>query len=127
MAISSSKHILVVDDDTDMALFLSDSLRTAAEDWQVVVVTNVKDALAALVNGRFHLLVTDYQMPTINGLELIEHVRENWPQMRLFLVTSYGSDDIFEEMRRLQVDAYLNKPFDLDEFIETTKEILEKE
>lgn len=118
------KRILVVDDEKTAAFFLSESLQLANPAWDVITASSIREALATLVRHRVDLVITDLRMPLIDGVDLLSHVRENWPETRLFLVTAYGSADIKEEARKLQVAAYMVKPVDVHIFVQKVSEIL---
>jgi two-component system, NtrC family, response regulator PilR len=118
------RRILVVDDEKTVAFLLGESLQVADPGWEVTAVSTMKEALAALVRQPFDLLISDLRMPSVSGLELLGHVQETWPQTRLFLITAYGSEDVVEDVRRLQIAGYMTKPFDMDEFIASIRLIL---
>jgi len=72
-----------------------------------------REALVALAFGAPDLIITDYHMPAMNGLELIKTVRERQITSRIILMTAYSSPEIYDEAQRLKVDHYLTKPVPL--------------
>lgn len=57
------------------------------------------------------LLVTDFRMPEMDGLELIKEAKKISPDLLTMLITGYGNEDLQEESDRLGVNAYIEKPF----------------
>src|SRR3712207_3839932 len=62
---------------------------------------------------RSDLIITDYHMPTMNGLELIAQVRQRQIPSRIILITAYSSPELYDAAQKLQVDHYLTKPVPL--------------
>jgi DNA-binding NtrC family response regulator len=106
-------RILVAEDEQITLDNLVETLRDEGH-----AVTGVRDgaaALAAAEGARFDLLVTDIKMPKLGGMELLEKVRERWPDTAVIVLTGYGSiGSAVEAMRKGAVD-YITKPYDLDE------------
>jgi two-component system response regulator HydG len=102
--------VLVIDDDPDHATLVADIVRDAG-----YVVTSLSDPLkadAALQKGSFDVLITDLRMPGIDGMELIERVKERDPRIAIIAMTAFGS--LQTGMRALRAGAmdYLAKPFE---------------
>jgi CheY-like chemotaxis protein len=106
------KRILVVDDNKTALLLLEHALKKQRPDYQVVSVNNGYDALARLQTQPFDLLVTDYNMPGMNGLDLAQAVRRIWPDIPIVLMTVHNTLEIRAEARRrrLNLDVYISKP-----------------
>jgi len=99
-----------------MLELLADSIAHYCEDCHVVRARNGLAALEQLAAHPFHLLLTDYQMPGMNGLELAQVVRERFPDMLVVLMTGFlRIPDLPEKLRTLSLDGYIEKPFDLEQ------------
>ena len=85
--------ILVVDDSAVDRRFVKGLLVKNA-DWRVVCVEDGAEALAFIRNDPPELVVTDLQMPNLNGLELVAAVRKEFPFVPVILMTSQGSEEI---------------------------------
>ncbi|MGQ0505324.1 MAG: response regulator [Myxococcaceae bacterium] len=86
----------------------------AVDEVEVVLAAGGFEALKLLPRHRFNLIITDLEMPDINGLELINFVKKN-PNYRdtpLFIVTSRGSTEDREKGLALGAVEYVVKPFD---------------
>jgi len=81
--------------------------------------------LAKLVEREFDLILADYKMPGITGVELLTKAKEIWPRTIRILVTGFSDLDIAKEaINKAHVYSYLTKPWDNDELILTVHEAL---
>lgn len=109
-----NKHILIVDDDIDLAAALEDLM--VALGARVTVAYHGRDALAKIASSpaKIDLILSDYQMPEMNGLQLLEEVRKIPGPVFPFVVLSGNlNDSLMYELQRLGVDGTLSKPFEL--------------
>ena len=114
--------ILVVDDDAGIRENIADLLST--ENYEVVSAANADEAMRVLESQRIDLLLTDFQMPGRNGVELIEAARRANHRVPAILMTAYLY--VFEQMdeRRREGVTLLRKPFDAEEILQTVAEKL---
>src|SRR5215813_2935760 len=115
-------RILVADDEPATVEVLSDLLR--GEGYEVTGVGSGTAVLEQLQGEHgFGLLLMDLQMPGVNGLDLIERLRENNIDIPVILITAHGTSSI--AIRAMQAGAYdyLNKPFVLDEVLVVVKRL----
>ena len=104
--------ILVVEDDMDLREALGDTLRMAG--YQTELVQDGRLALDAIEHSEPALVITDIQMPRMDGHELLKHIKQRWPEMPVMLMTAYGSiQKAVEAMRDGAID-YLTKPFEAE-------------
>ncbi len=117
------RHILLVEDTLDVAQALSHALRLPrGGNYQVEICETGECALKQLQNQYFDLLISDFRLPGIDGLELLKHARQLTPKTRRILITAIGSSQVEEEARQI-ADAYFAKPFSLREMIYTVQQI----
>jgi CheY-like chemotaxis protein len=109
----ADRRVLVVDDEKNVALLLQRSLMRLEPHLEVFTAHSGAQAFELLQGGAFDLIVTDYQMPQTNGLDLIRAVRERHPHTKIILITAYPSARIAQELERLAVEGYLVKPFSI--------------
>ena len=85
-----------------------------------------KDALAKLMAGDFDILMTDWNMPNMNGLELTEAVRadESFKNILILMVTTRNMKEDIVKAIRTGVNGYIVKPFDARTLSEKIKEIM---
>lgn len=111
----SRYSILIVDDEANQRLMLEQALRALAADWSISTAASGQEALAVMEQQVPDLIITDYHMPAMNGLELIARVRSHDLRSRIILITAYSSPELNAAVQRLGVDHYLTKPVPLAE------------
>jgi two-component system chemotaxis response regulator CheY len=116
------RHVLVVDDSGPARLLIRQALeawaRRSGQRIEVVEAENGFEALRELPRAPFDLVLTDVNMPTLSGLELIRMIRARPEQKGLPVVavsTERDAEDA-ERASRAGADAYLGKPFDSETF-----------
>jgi CheY-like chemotaxis protein len=115
------KKILLVDDVPDLAQAMEMMLTKLGHT--VVVSSDGKDAVARFTPEAFDLVITDYSMPRMNGVELAEILKRRSPGQRILMVTAYTFTIAAYDGRPLPVDAILRKPFHPREFNDTLAEL----
>ncbi len=101
--------ILVVDDDKSMREFLE--LMLKRERYNVTCAKDGADAVLLLKDGMFDLVITDLMMSVINGLEVLKKAREIHPDIKVIMITAYGTIETAVEAMRLGAYDYITKPF----------------
>jgi CheY-like chemotaxis protein len=110
----SAKRILIVDDDPALLKMLEDGLELYFADCQVECASDGRAALRRLARQRFDRILTDYDMPGLNGLELALIVRQVLPHTRIVLMTALGdSRELLDGICALDLNGYVEKPFSL--------------
>lgn len=107
--VSDSFGVLVVDDDGAMADLTATQLTRLIPEATVRTETDPQRALTRLATERTHCLVSDYDMPVLNGLDLLDRVRRDHPQMPFILFTGKGSEEIASDAISAGVTDYLQK------------------
>jgi DNA-binding NtrC family response regulator len=117
------KRILIIDDEPRVAFFLQEGLKALGDDYQISTISSAELALEQIDRHTFDLLVVDFRLPGINGLDLIERVQSVSPDTKTILITAYGSPEIEKKAHRLDICRYLNKPFRIEELMCTVQSI----
>lgn len=117
-------RILVVDDNLDTLEVIRRNLEAAAH--QVVTAPGVEEALEVLGREPVDLVITDYKMPKVTGLDLIRHVRANHPASEIMMVTGFASVGGAVQAMRSGAEEYLAKPFTDEELLEAVNRALAK-
>lgn len=113
------ENILVVDDDFDMLEVLQRNLK--AEHFHVYKASTVREALDILQNSKIELIITDLQMPGLNGMELIKYAQDHYPDLPKLVITGFPSiDGAIEAVQSGALD-YLSKPFTQKELSNAVK------
>ncbi len=117
-------RILVVDDDADSREVIQAHLED--EGYRVRTCPGVPQALQALAQDTFDVIITDLRMPRANGLELIRHVRQNQQDVEIMMVTGYPSIEGAVEAVKSGAEHYLAKPFTDAELLTAVRAVIEK-
>lgn len=104
------KRILLVDDQHSVRQAIA--LLLSLDKHTVVQAANGSEALALFKPGGFDLVITDFQMPQMNGNELAAKIKLAWPAQPVLMITAYAEQ--LEESDN-PVDALLDKPFQLED------------
>jgi len=122
-----SLNLLIVDDDTNLVKTLVDGLyKDLRESITATICHDVPSALAALERQTYEMVVSDYNMPGLTGLDLFRTIREYSPTTVLILITAYGTEALEKEAHQV-TDAYITKPFDLSVLSQFIRKVIENE
>ena len=117
-------RILVAEDEEITLKHLVNTLKR--EGYQVLGARNGREALEAITQDRYDVLITDIKMPEMNGIELLEKTKEMNPEIEVLIITGFGSIGSAVEAMKKGAYEYITKPFDLDELILKVKNIHER-
>jgi len=117
-------HILVVDDQRDITHLLATTLEAAEKNYVVVTVPSGEEALLEVQREQFDLIIVDYRLPGMTGLELIERIQKRSEQARFLLITGYALDEKKAKLDELGIAEALEKPINLDAFITAVEKAL---
>jgi len=121
----ASERILIVDDEDGMRRLLGRVL--TREGYDTSTVGSGAEALRLVANERFDLVVTDIKMPEMDGLQLLENLKEYEPSLPIIVMTAYGTIENAVQALRLGAYDYIAKPFETDEIKLTVAKALERE
>jgi len=119
---SAAANLLLVDDDPDLLKLLS--MRLTAAGHKVTAVASAEDALARLAVSRPQLVVSDVQLPGMDGLALFDEIRSRHPALPVILLTAHGTIPDAVEATARGVFTYLTKPFDGKALLEKVAQAL---
>ncbi|MEN8241485.1 MAG: hybrid sensor histidine kinase/response regulator [Chloroflexota bacterium] len=125
-ATSSKKHILIVDDDENIVLTLQKILQKG-NDYEISTATSSEEALKLFAYHPFDLVLSDYKMPKLNGIELTKAIRALKPTTEVIWITAHGDRALQKEAEELNVQRCLTKPIALSKIRETVQEALTSE
>jgi two-component system, OmpR family, response regulator len=117
-------RILLVEDDNHIGRIIELALPDIGVPFEFVSVLSAEEGLELWLQRPFGLLLTDYNLRGMTGLKLIETLKEQGLSAPTVLVTAYDTAEVRKEARALAVDAYLIKPFFMDELVKTVRSLL---
>lgn len=107
------KKILVVDDEENARIGLSKLL--SQDGYEVASVANGHEALEFLCRQRVNLVISDINMPEMNGLSFLRELNRQYPSIQVIMITAYGGVESYLEAMNLGAFEYIHKPVKLDE------------
>ena len=126
MAQTGFPAILVVEDERDILVVLRRILRDLTTDNDIIAVPDAETALEHLDRQPFALIITDYVMPGMSGLELARRVRERSRDTTVVMITAYGTAALEQAAVEAGVEALLRKPFVVGKLEEEVRQALER-
>ncbi len=117
--------ILVVDDEKNIRLTLSQSLEPLGLPVQTAV--NGEEALQKLGEGLFGLVFLDLKMPGIEGMDVLRRIKDDWPRVRVIIITAHGTIESAVEAMKLGAADFVQKPFSPGEIRDLVRLVLERE
>lgn len=120
----AEKKVLVVDDEIHIVYVAAIKLRN--NGYEVVTATNGAEAFELACAERPDIIVTDFQMPVMTGLEFVEKIRQNeeTKDIPVILLTARSFAISKEQEQDLQISGCLSKPFSPRELLENIEDIL---
>ncbi len=117
------KSVLIVDDEKLLVRTLSNALKEAG--YKITIAGSAEQAEKHVFGENpFDLILLDNRLPKESGIEVIRRVRERAVKSKVILMTAYETPDVKAEAKRLKVDRYLKKPFDLTALLEEIESLI---
>jgi len=116
--------ILFVDDEEVIRKSFSREL--LMEHFAVTAVASGSEAISALEDGRYDVVITDLMMPDIDGLGVLKAVKKQAPQTSVIILTGYGDMRVAIDALRLDADDFALKPCEIEELVYRIRRCLEK-
>ena len=117
------EKVLIADDDLQLLTILKETLGKYKNKFEVVTVNDGLAAIKALQKQNFSLVVTDIQMPKVNGLVLLAYLAKNFPKIPCIVMTGHGTPFLEERFKR-ESSHYIEKPFKIPELAESIMSVL---
>jgi two-component system response regulator PilR (NtrC family) len=122
---NSKGNILVVDDEKSMREILQIFL--ANEGYNISLANNGKSATEAVKKDIFDLVITDMNMPKVDGMELLKNIKEITPDTVVVFITAFGTTESAVEAMKHGAYDYIQKPFQMDDIRLVVKNALERQ
>jgi CheY-like chemotaxis protein len=114
----SGRTVVVADDEDDVRLLFGQRFRRELRSGDIVFefASSGEEALRLLENAQDSVLIlSDINMPGMTGFQLLERIRDEWPDLDVYLVTAYDSDDYRQQALDKGASGYFTKPLDFPE------------
>lgn len=115
------KKILVADDEDILRILITDTLE---DDFKIEEAEDGKEALQKIRENEYDLIVLDYMMPHLTGIEVLEEVRKDQNNTRVLMLTAKAQDADREQAILKGADYFMSKPFSPMELLTLVEKIL---
>jgi DNA-binding NtrC family response regulator len=122
---NNKKRILIVDDEAMIRQLISDKLDR--NGYETVSVPNPINAIQMIANdkGNYDLIITDYKMPEMSGLDFVIAVHGKFPKIPIIVVSGYGTNDEIRKFLKNGAYDFLSKPFALKDLLDSVNNLFE--
>ena len=121
------KRVLVVDDEADMLWMLQRNLNKDMDDVEILAAESGEEALAILSDKKVDLVISDINMPGMNGLDLLVEINNRYPETGVIIMTAYPSNTYENQAMLSGSLRFIEKPFDIKEMRKIVEETLHSE
>ena len=120
-------RIIILEDELSLAYTLSAALeKNLGADSFVKICSTAEVALQMMQIHKFDLIISDWQLPGISGLEFITQVRQSLPDVPIIFMTAFGTDQLEEQVQTIS-DYYIKKPFEIPQLTNVIDKLLHLE
>ena len=122
---ANHRRIMVVDDEEGIRKVLSTAL--SGMGYEVVTANSGTEALNLFLKSSFALVLTDLEMPGMDGWDLASRIKDRFPNIPVVLMTGRAKEDVIERMKGNSVDSVIFKPFRLEQVLKMIEKLLATE
>ena len=120
------RHVLVVDDEEDIRDSLASLLEASIPHVRCMVAEDGPHALAAMDGRRFDLVISDYKMPGMDGVELLRRAGQEFPHVPRILITAFPDLDVaMAAINEAGIENFFTKPLDPDQILKVVEATLD--
>src|ERR1039458_2052738 len=120
----SKGSILVIDDEQEIRESLEQLLKL--EGYKADCAATGGEGVERIENGLFDLVLLDINLPDRNGLELLQHIKRDSPEIGVIMITAYASTQMAFQASKHGADSYITKPWDNDKLLLEIRNTLDK-
>jgi DNA-binding NarL/FixJ family response regulator len=117
-------HVLIVDDQKDVSRLLRSALETIEQGLSVSEAPSGEEAILEASRIKVDLLIADFRLPGITGVELMKKIRARNPEVKVILVTGVSEPKLLREVAGAGADAFFSKPVSIGDFLDTVERCL---
>lgn len=110
-------RLIVVDDETDVQYLFEQRFRKEIKSGEIQIQyalngRSALDFIEALENRSDYLILTDINMPEMDGMQLLKEIKSRYPKLKVVVITAYGDEQNFNAAKKLGADDYFTKPLE---------------
>ena len=115
---------MIVDDQREVSRLLQSALVTLEQDLEIVEMPSGEEAILDATRNKVDLLVADYRLPGISGLQLMKKIRTRHPAAKVILITGMADPNVRKEVAQAGADAFFIKPISIADFLDSVERVL---
>jgi DNA-binding NtrC family response regulator len=119
---AEKSRILVVDDEEALRTVLSSELVSAGYD--IATASDGDEAISAVQNKKFDLVLLDIKMPRVDGFEVLKFVKKTYPAIKVIMLTGFADLKNAIESKKHGAEDFVSKPYDLVDLLTTIERVL---
>lgn len=120
----AAHRVLVVDDNRDVRHMITAGIKTLGAEIEVLDVPSAEEALFVNASMPLDLMVIDFRLPGMTGLEMVDRLRKRKPEAKVILVTGIEDLATRQQISEAGADAFFFKPIDINKFLDAVKRCL---
>ena len=118
------KKLLIVDDQQGIRLLLNEVFKR--EGHEPLLASNGLEAIQILENGAVDAVLLDMEIPGMNGLEILKHIKSLFKELPVVMMTGNGDTDLIHRAKELGANHFFTKPFDIFEVKDTINKLIQE-
>lgn len=118
----NNMKILVIDDEAIVRVSCERVLKPAG--YEVIVTPKGTEAIELMKKEKYDLVLTDLKMPDMDGLDVLKHIKANWPDVIVIVITGYGTISTAVQAIKLGAYEYIEKPFTPEDILNAVNKAL---
>jgi two-component system response regulator (stage 0 sporulation protein F) len=119
-----ANHVLIVDDQKDISRLLRSALETIEQGLSVSEAPSGEEAILVASRTKVDLLITDFRLPGITGVELMKKIRVRNPDVKIIIVSGVSDSKMLKEVEESGADAFFPKPISIADFLDGVERCL---
>lgn len=112
-------RLIVVDDERDIQLLFQQKFRKELRNGEVQIFFafdghSALELIETIENPESYLILSDINMPEMNGIELLKKIKARYPKLKVIMITAYGDEQNFLAAKQFGAEEYFTKPIEFD-------------
>jgi DNA-binding NtrC family response regulator len=112
-------RLIVVDDERDVQLLFEQKFRKELRSGEIQIHyafdgDSALELISGMENPESYLILSDINMPKMNGIELLKKIKERYPKLKVIMITAYGDEQNFNSAKKYGAEEYFIKPIEFD-------------
>lgn len=112
-------RLIVVDDERDVQLLFQQKFRKELKRGEIQIHYafdghSALELIEGIENPESYLILSDINMPRMNGIELLRRIKERYPKLKVIMITAYGDEENIDSARKYGAEEYFIKPIEFD-------------